>query len=416
MRKGKDASYLFSYRLWDISLLKKAGVDFKEALIPSVQDFNFNIHFKTPRGTTNVWGIGGLGYQYQKYSIYYDQAWYKMGVTGIKNIININHRSFLQNIVSYSASRQKTEKSSSYLNFKNTHLNEYIELNTRLSSMYQYKLNSRHTFNIGGVCRHVNSSIYNTNYSNLTINTTIPVSINIDAIILQAYIKWKYRITEKLVLLTGVHNLYLNYIKKATIEPRIAAEYRFSNKYQLNMGVGKHARSEDLISYSNYYYNNTNRELNLSVAYHFVLGQKIYFSKEWELSIDTYYQYLTKVLIDKYISSSRTAINNDSYVPNAWANKGFGHNEGIELMLSKTRPKDYFITLTGTLFNSKAKSSDNIWRDTRYNSHFAFNFLTGKDFVKQKNDKQIIWSVNTRLTYIGGPLINTIDLAQSQLR
>jgi hypothetical protein len=207
----------------------------------------------------------------------------------------------------------------------------------------------------------------------------------------------------------------LNYIKKATIEPRVSAEYRLSSKYQINMGLGKHSRAEDLISYSNYYFNNTNRELNLSVAYHFVLGQKFYFSNDWELSIDAYYQYLTKVLVDKYISSPQTAINNDRYVPNSWVNKGLGHNEGIEFMLSKTRPKDYFITLTGAVFNSRAKASDNVWRDTRYNSHFAFNFLTGKDFVKQKKDKQIIWSINTRLTYFGGPLVPTIDLEKSQL-
>lgn len=410
LKKGKEASYLFSYRLWDISLLKKAGVDFKEALIPSVQDFNFNIHLKTNNGSTNIWGIGGLGYRYQKYSIYYDQAWYNMGTAGIKNIININQRSFLQNVVSYSASQQKSNNSNSYLNSSNVRLNEYIQLNTRLSSMYQYKLNSKNTFNIGGVFRYINSNISSSSYSNFIMNTTNTVSSSIDAVILQAYIKWKYRITEKLTLLTGAHLLYLNYINKAALEPRISAEYRLSNKYQINMGAGKHSRSEDLISYSNYYFNNTNRELNLSVAYHFVLGQKFYFSNDWELSIDAYYQYLTKVLIDKYDSSPQTAINDDTYVPNSWANNGIGHNEGVELMISKTRPKNYFITLTGTVFNSKAKASDNVWRDTRYNSHFAFNFLAGKDFVKQKAEKQIIWSVNTRITYFGGPLIKTIDL------
>ena len=60
-------------------------------------------------------------------------------------------------------------------------------------------------------------------------------------------------------------------------------------------------------------------------------------------------------------------------------NDGKGYNYGVELTLGKIFIKD-FITWLPLLFESKYKGSDNVWRNTAFNSNYVSNFLAGKEF------------------------------------
>jgi hypothetical protein len=94
-------------------------------------------------------------------------------------------------------------------------------------------------------------------------------------------------------------------------------------------------------------------------------------------------------------------------------NNGTGENYGIELTLEKFFSNNYYFLSTLSLFNSTYKGSDDIIRNTPFNSKYVYNLLAGKDFkVGKKNN---VLSINLRTTTAGGKYIIPIDLEQSRL-
>jgi hypothetical protein len=75
----------------------------------------------------------------------------------------------------------------------------------------------------------------------------------------------------------------------------------------------------------------------------------------------------------------------------------------------------YYYMATVSLFNSRYKGADNVWRDTRYNKNFAFNFLIGKEWLLGKNKNKIL-SLNARMNYQGGDHYSPINTALSIVR
>jgi hypothetical protein len=62
--------------------------------------------------------------------------------------------------------------------------------------------------------------------------------------------------------------------------------------------------------------------------------------------------------------------------------------------------------LTGSVFSSRYKADDGIWRNTRYNRNFAVNALVGREFTFQENRK--VLGINTRLNVVGGERVSPI--------
>jgi hypothetical protein len=56
---------------------------------------------------------------------------------------------------------------------------------------------------------------------------------------------------------------------------------------------------------------------------------------------------------------------------------------------------------------------DGIWRNTRYNRNYVFNFLTGKEWLLGRN-RQNIFNANIRLSYQGGDRYSPVNLTASQ--
>ena len=91
-------------------------------------------------------------------------------------------------------------------------------------------------------------------------------------------------------------------------------------------------------------------------------------------------------------------------------NKGTGYNYGIELTIEKTFSDNYYILLSGSLFDSKAKGNDGVYRSTDYNSRFAANMLTGYEYKLGKNSTLL---TGLKITYAGGRLYSPADITAS---
>ena len=102
----------------------------------------------------------------------------------------------------------------------------------------------------------------------------------------------------------------------------------------------------------------------------------------------------------------------DFYFPDKTnlANDGEGYNYGIELTLERFLDKGLYYLVTVSIFESKYKGSDDIWRNTVFNSNYVMNFLGGKEF--QLNKKSSV-GIDTKIALNGGQRYTPFDLPAS---
>jgi len=91
-------------------------------------------------------------------------------------------------------------------------------------------------------------------------------------------------------------------------------------------------------------------------------------------------------------------------------NKGLGRNYGIELTLEKFLSNGFYFLLTSSVFDSKYKTTDNIWRNTAFNGNFVVNLLGG--YEKKISDKLMI-TMDIKSVLAGGRRFVPINLEKS---
>jgi hypothetical protein len=92
-------------------------------------------------------------------------------------------------------------------------------------------------------------------------------------------------------------------------------------------------------------------------------------------------------------------------------NNGKGYNYGVEVTAERFLNKGLYYLLTVSVFESKYKGSDNIWRNTAFNSNYVVNALGGKEF---KLNSKTTFGIDTRLTVTGGQRYTPFDIAASK--
>jgi len=91
-------------------------------------------------------------------------------------------------------------------------------------------------------------------------------------------------------------------------------------------------------------------------------------------------------------------------------NDGKGYNYGAELTLERFLDKGLYYLFTVSVFESKYKGSDNIWRNTVFNSNYVINFLGGKEF---KINKRASLGIDTKIAFTGGQRYTPFDIPAS---
>jgi hypothetical protein len=134
------------------------------------------------------------------------------------------------------------------------------------------------------------------------------------------------------------------------------------------------------------------------------------------LKAETYYQYLYDIPVTMVqVPSSFSGVNEGmSYIMtdrDSLVNKGTGRNYGIELTLERFFSKGYYYLLTTSLFDSKYKGSDGVFRNTAFNGKYVFNALVGKEFKINAKSKFLI---DIKLTTAGGKRYTPINSEASK--
>ncbi|MDD2195745.1 MAG: hypothetical protein PHE03_09865 [Bacteroidales bacterium] len=94
----------------------------------------------------------------------------------------------------------------------------------------------------------------------------------------------------------------------------------------------------------------------------------------------------------------------------ALENNTVGKNAGVDITFERFLNNNYYYLVTASIFDSKYKADDNIWRNTRFNKNFAINVLFGKEFMLRKSR---MLGANLRLSITGGERMSPVDIDQT---
>ncbi|MBK6265510.1 TonB-dependent receptor [Marivirga sp. S37H4] len=427
-KKGGKSSYLINYRYSTLAIISSLGfLDFGG--VPKYQDLSFKVFIPTEKaGTFSFFGLGGLN---NIKSEFYDpeneeevneefQQKGQLGVAGVSHIINLNKKAYISSTLSYS--NNGSEYSSSRI-FDSSVLQEDQKANTsnnivRLNTSLNYKLNNRHQFQLGSVSSQFNFD-FKTRYFDSAADQFIQgQDITGTASLYQSFITWKWRASEKLSLVNGIHSQNTSENDEITFEPRSSLRYELPKGQAITAGIGVHSNMTSLSNYNTIVYDEEgnkstpNSSLELLKARHYVLGYENRLSKNLFLKVEGYYQDLYDIPVEEGNSSYSLINQTYEFSDRVLVNEGKGRNIGLELTLERYFANNYYFLVTGSLFDSKYKASDDVWRNTLFNGNYIANGLFGKEFMVGKSKNNVI-GINSKLSLLGARRVMTIDLEKS---
>jgi hypothetical protein len=133
------------------------------------------------------------------------------------------------------------------------------------------------------------------------------------------------------------------------------------------------------------------------------------------LKAEVYGQYIYDAAVED-IASSFSLLNAgaDFYFPDKTnlVNKGKGYNYGVEFTMERFLNKGFYFLVTASVFESKYKGSDNIWRNTVFSTNYVTKILTGKEISLGKRSSL---GIDTKFTLTGGQRYTPFDITASKI-
>ncbi len=455
---SSKASYLATYRYSTLSLFSFLGVNIGTDAVPAYQDAAFRVNFPFKNGgNLSVFGIGGTSSVDIRISDEIapdtttlifgsndrDQLFTsRMGVVGATYTQPIDQNTFLKLGVAASHSRIEADHNYIYRRvvdglFVNDSLPPVLDYTFRENkySAYGYvnkKFSPRLSMKAG-----VNIDAFDVLYDDEVRIVSFEGEPGNERAVLspwqtrwnstdltflvQPYAQFKYRASKKLTLTGGVTALYysINQNSLSPFEPRLGLAYQLNEKQKLSLGLGVHSQTQ-----SNYLYyygssnddgtvNTYNLDMGLTRNNHIVAGYDLSIGRSMRFKFETYYQYLTNIPIDPVIGGYSLVNAGSGFsrlFPNELENGGTGQNYGVEFTLERFFSSGYYFLVTTSLFDSKYRGSDGIWRNTVFNGNYAVNTLFAKEFKLKRSSLNL----GGKATVAGGQRFGNVDVPASR--
>lgn len=434
VKKEAGSSFIANYRYSTLGLMKELGINFGTGGgIPYYQDLTYNVVLPLKKGTLSFFGLGGTSHISLKAenkkgeNIYApgDQDIYNgsdLVFSGISYSLVHNPKTYSRHTFSFLYENGWTQLDT--LDTDYTPFMYYKDNSSTMKLSYDFmlnrKINSRLSFRTGATIDrrgfNLNSKIYipsENDYRNLT---NIKKTLANGVFLIRTYNQWLYKLNDNLHITPGIHLLYFDHSKQFSVEPRFGMQWKTDNNMKINAGYGFHSRISPLSTIflqtrlPDNSYIETNSDLGITKAHHFVLGYDNSFSNNLRFKTEIYYQELFNVPVESKKSSFSMLNTGASWgveARDSLESKGTGKNYGLEFTLEKFFSNNYYYLLTLSLFESKYKGSDGIERSTAFNGNFVFNALFGKEFTLNK--RSVIF-FDLRLTWAGGRRYTPVDL------
>ncbi|HMZ99809.1 MAG TPA: TonB-dependent receptor, partial [Ferruginibacter sp.] len=435
--KKSGASYLFNYRYSTLALLKNF-LNLDKGLVPEYQDLSFKLNFPTRKaGTFSVFGIGGTNLaerEVEKDKTKWDEdnenvnykGRGKLGVLGLSHQYFLTPNSYLKTVLSVSGDwyKVKTDTLNPATDYSRVDIvrSRFINTAYRASVLYNNKISARHLLRAGVTASRLGFDYQSEYYDEVDDTWKHFINGEGNAMYYQAYVQWKWRMTNKWTLNTGLHGSLFDLNDSKSLEPRASIAYQFKPGESLALSAGLHSKPEHL---STYYFKNTNQSLGLQDinksldlirAAHLVLAYERIIFRNIRVKAEAYYQHLYKVPVEKDMESEFSMLNaGDVYglvsVDSALVSKGKGTNYGIDLSVEKPFSHNFYFLFTSSLFRSTYTTYSGKEFNTRYARNYQVNLVAGKEWKPKKNQ---ILGVNARILASGSLRESPIDLDLSK--
>ncbi|MCB0737105.1 MAG: TonB-dependent receptor [Bacteroidetes bacterium] len=430
-KKGYGGSYLVNYRYSSLALLDDFGVvDFGG--VPKYQDASFKLIFPTKKfGHFTAFGIGGYSNISEEYFdeekekgdvVFRNKYQSFLGSVGLNHGITLGSKNYLKTTASFATngslySQSARQEDSVFMNDYNDNLHKY---SLRLQSIFNHKINAQNKLKVGGLYTHHFYNLYSEYYLFDDKKWENDFDEKDGTGLIDAFATWKYRPTNSLTIVSGLHYTQLLLNNDYDIQPRISARWNFAQNQFITAGFGRHSKMESLLTY---FARRTlddgteitpNKNIKMPKAHHYVVGYENALSKNHHLKIEAYYQDLFDIPIDKETGSTFSTINAyDSYTDRYLDNNGTGRNYGLEFTFERFFDKGFYYMATASVYESKYTAADGQERDTRWNGNYATNFLFGKEWQMGKEEKNRTFGMSSKVMLLGGQRYTGVDLEKS---
>lgn len=436
LSKKNKSSFLINYRYSLVAVIQKAGLDVGTgSATPYYQDVNFKISIPTKKaGVFTLFGLGGESNikfdAIDNDNLYAtnDGSLRERKFNSLTGVVGLTHTYFFTPNTSgkiiLAASGFDSKYREDFYNSTKPDKTAFYKKNTQLkyTAGYQYnkKFSSKNRITAG-----VTADISRLKLRNDYIPDGDSVLITFfntkkTALLLKNFANFSHRFSDKLSSNIGLYHQFFSFNNTQSLEPRINIKYQLKPNQSVAFGAGLHSQTQPL---EVYFYETkttggqtelTNRELKFVKSLHGVAGYDISFSKNLRLKAEVYGQYIFNAAVETAASSfSMLNAGADFYFPDKTnlVNNGKGYNYGIEFTIERFLDKGFYYLFTASAFQSKYKGSDDVWRNTAFNSNFAINLLAGKEF---RVNPRSSFGIDTRITSAGGQRYTPFDLTASE--
>lgn len=456
IHKKSRTSYLFSYRkslLEFLSLFMNFGTG---TAVPKYQDLFFKINAPTKKaGTFSFVAMGGTSKihftpQEDKQNNYtYEDliSGSNTGVIGITHQMSHNSKYTFYTSLMASGVLSRTSIENLWVDSLTSETmrepfanNKFSDSKIELAHYTHIKANNRNYFKAG-----IYVDYFMGNYTQDVYLNKIPgtpkywvrgIDYSGNYIQTNVYLNYLHKFNENIEMVSGVAYKYLTLTNRQVIEPKLSAGFKTGRRGAFSLGTGLYSKAPSLIHVNvvEIQYDNNgnvlsstrhNGGLDYMKSFHSVLGYDFFITSKLHIKAEVYYQRLYDVITARTQTDSisannvYTSLNEFSFsfesLPAILGNNGRGDNYGVELTVEQFLNKGFYFLVTASAFNSRYKSVDNVWRNTRFNSNFVANALAGKEFVIKPKFKLLL---DLKANYMKGnryvPLIEQASIASNE--
>jgi len=436
LSKSNQSSFLIDYRYSMVAAIQSLGLSVGTGdATPNYQDLHFKLHIPTKKwGTFDWFGMGGeshIKFPYDTEDNLYasndgtlrDRNFKSLtGVTGLTNTYFFNSNTSGKFTLAVSGFQSKYKEVIVDAGKPNKTAYDKNNVQVKYSAGYTFnkKFSSKNQFT-AGVVADINQLTLKQDYipdGDSSITTFVDTKKK--AVLLKAFTNLGHRFNDELSTNIGLYYQLFTLNNSFSIEPRWNIKYQLRKNQSLSFGAGLHSQAQPLEVYFYQTKDNsgvtalTNKNLDFVKSLHTVLGYDINFSRHLRFKTEVYAQYIFNAAVER-TASSFSMLNSGAgfYFPDKTnlVNDGKGYNYGLEITLERFLNKGFYYLVTGSIFQSKYKGSDDVWRNTAFNTNFVGNVLLGKEF---KINERSSFAIDTKMGVSGGQLYTPFDVAASQ--
>lgn len=451
LNRVKRSTFLINYRYSSAVIFSKLGIDIGTSAIPYYQDGSFRFFFPRKKGgALAVWGIAGTSQvdiliseqERPERNIYGDNDRDQlfgsgMGIVGVTSTRPINERTHVKSTLAVSRDRQDSEHNLVYRQLV------LPDSTYRLDSVVDYMRYHFHNNRLSAAVHATTKRGAQTTWRygmNADLRTGVfqdSIRLEVDSLaalqgwerrwdarqtslLLQPFVQWKYRPNAAWTLSAGWHAAFESMSGDLSwLEPRLAVQHTAGrNRFTAGLGIHSQVQASYLLATSTGEgdggrLNMPNSDLGMTRSAHAVAGWARPLGEAWSMKAEAYAQRLWNIPVRRE-PSAFSVINSGAgfsrLFPDSLVNEGTARNAGVELTVSRAFRDNWFVLLTGSVFDSKFEGSDGVERNTDFNGGYAWNALASKDWRINP-----AWSLVTgvKATQAGGRRYGTPDLEAS---